>query len=324
MAALLTPAELEALRPSVERAGIRRQDSEAMRYNFRRPDRISKEQMHALQFLHERCARNMSTSFSAYLRTTVSLAVSSVDQVTYEEFLRTIADPTAFYALGIAPFDDLGALEINPNVAFALIDRMLGGHGQATPVNRPLTEIEQNVVDSVVKLLLEGLAEAWKPVTNIAFSIRARETRPQMLQVAAANEGFVVVSFHVQVGDAGGGVNLCIPSGVVETASAQFQQAWPKQRREVNAQEREWIDDHLSRAPLLVVPMIRAKLSGSAALALKPGQVLTLPLSADRPIDVFVGGLKKMTGRLAAERGRVVVAVEDRAGRPVSRSLEKA
>src|SRR6187401_856632 len=108
MAALLTPAELEALRPSVERAGIRRQDSEAMRYNFRRPDRISKEQMHALQFLHERCARNMSTSFSAYLRTTVSLAVSSVDQVTYEEFLRTIADPTAFYALGIAPFDDLG------------------------------------------------------------------------------------------------------------------------------------------------------------------------------------------------------------------------
>jgi flagellar motor switch protein FliM len=211
------------------------------------------------------------------------------------------------------------ALEISPNVAFALIDRMLGGHGQAAPVNRP-NRTERRGLSRQTSARRPGRSVEAGDEHHVQHP--ARETRPQMLQVAAANEGFVVVSFHVQVGDAGGGVNLCIPSGVVETASAQFQQAWPKQRREVNANEREWIDDHLSRAPLVVVPMIRAKISGSAALALKPGQVLTLPLAPDRPIDVFVGGLKKMTGRLAAERGRVVVAVEDRAGRPVSVSGE--
>ena len=316
MPVLLTPAELEALRPAVADA-VRARNETVTRYNFRRPDRISKEQMHALQFLHDRCARNMSTSFSAYLRTTMSMSVTSVDQLAYDEFLRTLPDPTAYYALGIAPFDELGAMEISPSVAFALIDRLLGGSGAPAPVSRALTEIEQNVVDSIVKILLEGMAEAWKPVTNLAFSIRARETRPQMLQVAAPNEGVVVVVFNVTVGEVTGSVNLCIPASVVETAAAQFVQAWPKQRRDISAQERAWINEHLGRVPVTVSPMIRTTLPASAVLALQAGEVLSLPLPADRPIDVYVGGLRKLTGRLASERGRLMVMVEDRVGRPL-------
>jgi flagellar motor switch protein FliM len=278
MASLITPEELEAIRaagPSGPRPPAA--------YDFRRPDRISKEQMHALQFLHERCARNMSTSFSAYLRTTVTLSVASVDQLAYDEFLRSVADPTAFYALGIAPFDELGALEINPADRVCADRPHARRHGEPASVNRPLSEIEQNVVDSVVKLLLEGIAEAWKPVTNLAFSIRARETRPQMLQVAAPTEGFVVVVFQMQVSNVGGTVTLCIPASVVETASAQFTQAWPKQRREASPQDRAWIAEHIARTGVPVEPMIRATLPASTVLSLEPGSVLALPLAADRP-----------------------------------------
>ena len=319
MSALLTPAELRALRPS---AHARPGTGPVAPYDFRRPDRVRKDQLHALQFLHERCARNMSTSFSAYLRTTVALSVASVEQMAYDDFLRGLADPTAFYALGIAPFDELGALEINPDVAFALIDRMLGGSGQAAPASRPLTEIEQNVVDSVVKLLLEGLSEAWKPVTNLAFSIRARETRPQMLQVAAPNESVVTVEFQVQVGQVSGLLSLSIPSSVVETASAKFVQAWPRQRRETTEQERSWMAEHLARASAPIEALLRSTLPASAVLALQPGGIVTLPLAADRPIDVTVGGLRKLKGRLGAERGRLVVKIEDRAGRSLPMPLE--
>jgi flagellar motor switch protein FliM len=310
----LSQAELDVLVAGGP-AARRPEGASVKKYNFRRPDRISKEQMRALQFLHERCARNMSTSFSAYMRTTVGLSVASVEQVSYAEFLSSVADPTAYYALAIAPFDELAALEINPGVAFALIDRMLGGSGQPTSVSRPLTEIEQNVVDSIVKILLEGLAEAWKPVTNLAFSIRARETRPQMLQVAAPNEIFVVVVFSVQVGDVKGMVNLCIPTSVVETASAQFAQAWPRQKRDVSAQERAWLLANLGCVPAPVVPLIRTTLSAEAILNLRVGDMLTLPVSADRPLDVYVGGVRKLTGTLAAEQGRLLVVVDDRAGR---------
>ena len=282
------------------------------RYNFRRPDRVSKEQMHSLHFLHERAARNLSTSLSAYLRTTINLTVASVEQFAYQEFLSSLADPTAFYSLSIKPFDELGALEISPPVAFAMIDRMLGGTGQTAPMHRPLTEIEQNVIDEVVHVLLDGLAEGWRTVASLTFGIRARETRPQMLQVAAPNEIVCSVAFDLKVGDVHGTVNLCIPTNVVETAEGQFSTVWQRQRRELTPTERQWLDENIGRVPLPVVPLIRTHIKTGAVLALKPGEIVSMPLSAESPLDVYVGGVKKLTGRLASERGRLMVQIEQR------------
>jgi flagellar motor switch protein FliM len=323
MASILSKAELDALRPAVDMVSTRAAGRAVRPYDFRRPDRISGEQIQALQFLHERCARNLSTSFSAYLRTSVSWSVASVEQSTYGGFLASAADPTSFYAIGLAPFDELAALEVHGGVAFALIDRMLGGTGPSSVLARPLTEIEQHVMDSVVKLLLEGLTDAWKPVTNLAFSIRARETRPQMLQVAAPNEVMVVVAFQLQVGEAQGLVSLSLPAAVVDSASAQFVHQWPKQRRESSPDERAWSAENLGRARVPVVPQIRTSASARTVLGLEPGDVLTLPLASDRPIDVYAGGAKKLTGRLAAEHGRLVVIVEERTGRRATAATER-
>jgi flagellar motor switch protein FliM len=313
---ILTQAEIDALLSAAGDAQRSRRKTAptgpVVRYNFRRPDRVSKEQMHALQFLHERGARNLSTSLSAYLRTTINLSVASVEQFSYQEFLSSLSDPTAFYSLSIAPFDEVGAIEINPSVAFAMIDRMLGGTGQSVAMSRPLTEIEQNVVDEVVKLLLDGLAEVWKAVTSLTFSIRGRETRPQMLQVAAPNEIVCAVIFDLKVGDVRGMISLCIPTNVVETAGTQFSSAWQRQRRELTATERAWLDENLSRVPIPIVPLIRTRLKTGAVLALKPGEIIALPLSADQPLDVYAGGVRKLTGRLAAEHSRLMVQIESR------------
>jgi flagellar motor switch protein FliM len=316
MTKILSQDEIDTLLSVAAETGRERRPAATtgpiIRYDFRRPDRISKEQIHALQFLHERSARNISTSLSAYLRTVITLTVVSVEQFSYGEFLGSLTDPTAFYSVGMAPFDELGALEINPSVAFALIDRMLGGAGEPAPVNRPLTEIEQNVVDSVVKLLLDGFAEAWKQVANLTFTIRARETRPQMLQVAAPNEIVVAVVFDLKVGEVRGQVNLCIPANVVETAGAQVARAWPRQRRELTTSERTWLDENMGRVPVPVVPQIRTRLRAGAILGLQTGEVLLLPLAADQPLDVYVGGVRKLTGRLASDHGRLLVMIETR------------
>lgn len=327
MANILSQAEIDtllAVTSDGRRSRPRTESAEGVvRYNFRRPDRVSKEQIHSLHFLHERFARNASTSFSAYLRTMVSLTVASVDQFSYGEFLDTLTDPTAFYALAVAPSDELAAIEINPSLAFAMIDRMLGGAGARTDVVRPLTEIEQNVVDAVVKRLVDGLAEAWRPVADLNFSIRGRETRPQMLQVAAHNEIIVAITFDVKAGDVQGQINLAIPTTIVETAGSQVTRAWQKQRRELSDTERAWLRENVGRVALPVVPLIRTGLSAAAILDMKPGEVLALPTPADRPIDVFVGGVRKLTGRLTADHGRLMVLVEDRCGRD-SHAIEGA
>jgi flagellar motor switch protein FliM len=105
---------------------------------------------------------------------------------------------------------------------------------------------------------------------------------------------------------------LCIPTNVVETAEGQFSNAWQRQKRELTATERSWLTENLGRVPLPVVPLIRTRLKTGAVLALKPGEVVALPLSAESPLDIYVGGVRKMTGRLASERGRLMVQIEQR------------
>ena len=98
-------------------------------YNFRRPDRISKEQLRSLHFLHDRFAHNVSTSLSAFLRSVTEVTIVSVEQFAYSEFLMSLPEQTAFYAVAIEPLEGLAAIELNPGVAFTLVDRLLGGTG---------------------------------------------------------------------------------------------------------------------------------------------------------------------------------------------------
>jgi flagellar motor switch protein FliM len=318
MGRILSQGEIDALLHSgaeiaKDNLVIEPLDRNLVRYNFRRPDRVSKDQIHALSFLHNRFARNVATSLSAYLRTITDLSVTAVEQFSYSEFLMSLSDPTAFYALAIPPFDELGALEINPAIAFAMVDRMLGGSGQSAAPDRALTEIEQNVVDSIVKILLEALAETWRPLVTLAFGIRGRETRPQMLQVAAPNEIVIMVVFDVRIGDVRGMMNLCIPASIAETMGAQFVQAWQPHHRDPTETERSWLQQNLATVELDVSAVLESKLLTSDLLALSAGDVIGLGVASDRPIDVRVGGTLKFKGRLGVSgRGRLGVRIERR------------
>src|SRR4051812_3083078 len=201
MGRILTPDEVSALLSSSSETARNTDGSHTIvsPYNFRRPDRISKDQIRSLQLMHERFARNATTSLAAYLRTMTELTVLSVEQFSYAEFLMSLPDPTAFYAIGMPPLEEVGAFEMSPAVAFTIVDRMLGGSGQTATPDRALTEIEQNVIDSVVKLLLDHLTEVWRGiVTDVSFFIQGRETRPQMLQMTGRNEVVLVLAFDLK------------------------------------------------------------------------------------------------------------------------------
>jgi flagellar motor switch protein FliM len=318
MSRTLTREDIEALleaalRPSVYNPSrVSAAPQGVTRYNFRRPDRVTKDQLHSLQFLHDRFARNVATSLSAYLRTMTELTVESVEQFSYADFLLSLSDPTAFYALSIPPFDDLAALEVNPSIAFAIVDRMLGGSGDGTAPDRALSDIEQNVIDSVVKLLLDGLSETWRAITQLSFQTRARETRPQMLQVSSPNEVVIAIRFDMRIGTARGKMNLCLPSSVIEVVGAHFGQSWHRQRRDPNEVEKSWIRENLSRVPLEATAMLEARLRTAELVALQPGDVLSLGIRADAPIEMRVGDARKFTGRLTRHAGRVGIRIERR------------
>jgi len=267
-------------------------------YNFRRPDRISKEQIRSLNFMHDRFARNVAQSLSAYLRTVTDVTMVSVEQFNYSEFLMSLPDPTAFYAISMQPFDGMAALELSPAVAFTMIDRMLGGNGSVTQLTRALTEIEQNVIDSVVRLLLENLTELWKPIAGIQFNVHGRETRPQLLQVSAPNEIFILLGFDIRVGEARGVINFALPVSFIEAAGGNVAQGMHRTRKEQSDRDRQRLIENIGRIPVEVSAGIDSQLCAADVLELREGDVISLGRSLREPVDVKVLGSSKFAGRL--------------------------
>jgi flagellar motor switch protein FliM len=173
---------------------------------------------------------------------------------------------------------------------------MLGGSGQGVTANRALTEIEQNVIDSVVKLLLENLSVTWQHITPVHFRIHGRETRPQMLQVAAPNEAMILLVFDLRIGDARGMLNLCIPTVVVETLGATFTQTWYRTQRKIGTEERTALLDNIGRVPMKVSASLSTTLSTRDFLRLRPGDVISLGLPLHSPLTVKVGAMDQFEG----------------------------
>ena len=236
--------------------------------------------------------------------------ILSVEQFTYSEFLMSLPDPTAFYALSIQPIDALCALEMNPNVAFTMIDRMLGGQGRGAAPTRALTEIEQNVIDAVVKLICDNLTETWHQIVDVTFKISGRETRPQMLQVSAPNEVVVLLGFDVRIGEARGMLNVCIPASVIESVGASFTQTWHRTRREPTVSDRRHLHDNISRVKLRVTANLDTTLPARELLMLAPGEVVSLGHLLRDPLEIRVQDSSKFTGRLVVREGLTAVRVE--------------
>lgn len=316
MSRVLSQEEIDALLVSAadhDRAGAPRKEERqqpVVNYNFRRPDRVTKDQMRSLHFLHDRFARNVSTSMSAYLRVVTEVSILSVEQFTYSEFLMSLSDPTAFYAVSMRPLEGVAALELNPAVAFTMIDRMLGGSGRGVMVNRALTEIEQNVTDGLVKLVLENLTETWRGVVDVQFRISGRDTRPQMLQIAAPNEVVLLLSFEIRIAETRGVLNLCIPASSIEAVSGSFTRSWQKTRREMSAIEHESLHENVGRVTVTLEAAIQSSIEAGDFLKLQVGDVIALDHPAHNPIEIRVNGRAKFEGAPGASTARTHVRLQ--------------
>ena len=201
-----------------------------------------------------------------------------------------------------------------------MIDRMLGGQGRGAAPTRALTEIEQNVIDAVVKLICDNLTDTRHQIVDVPFKVNGRETRPQMLQVSAPNEVVVLLGFDVRLGEARGMLNLCIPASVIESVSESFSQTAHRIRREPTESDRR----HPAGQPLAReaegVGQSRHRFrQGIARLA--TGDVVSLGHLVRQPLESRVQDSPKFSGRLMVHRW--VTAVRDRAGRAADSSARR-
>jgi flagellar motor switch protein FliM len=195
-------------------------------YDFKRPDKFSKDQIRTLQMMHETFARLTTTSLSAQLRTIVHVHVASVDQLTYEEFLRSIPNPTTLSVINMDPLKGSSIFEIDPSITFTIIDRLFGGPGEASKINRELTDIELSVIEGIIVRILGNLREAWSNVIDLRPRLGNIETNPQFAQIVPPSDMVVLITLETKVGDVEGMTNFCIPyltiEPIITKLSAQY------------------------------------------------------------------------------------------------------
>jgi flagellar motor switch protein FliM len=270
-------------------------------YNFRRPDRVSREQMRSLHFMHDRFARNFSSSLSAYLRTITEVNLVSVEQLSYQEFLLSVPDPTCFNAISIRPLEGAFALEVNPQLVFPIIDKMLGGPGEPLKSMRTMTDIEQSIFDGILKLILDDLRESWRGIIDLDFKIQARETSPQLIQIVAPNEVVLLVVFEVKMAAVVGMINLAIPSIILEPVASKFdQEMYTGYKKSANFEEARLLLESLKKCSMTACAEIRGtNLRLSDILVLQPGDIVPLAKRFDAVLDLTVDGIPRYQGYVA-------------------------
>jgi flagellar motor switch protein FliM len=315
---LLSQEEIDSVFRSLREAeGDGDPSKKAITYDFRRPDRIAKDQLRAIHLLHENFARNLAASLSAYLRAYVVVNLVSVEQFSFSEFSRCLPSPTCIASLSMKPFESSAVLELNPSLVFPILEMLLGGNVKASSkITREMTEIEQVVLDGLMRIVLNDLTQAWGGVTHIDFGIETRETEPQLLQILSPNEAVVAISLEIRIGEAAGMMNVGMPSLIIKMLRQKFDQQWSVRRTESS------LDDKARTLRLIKAASVQmdARLQGPTLaledlLALEPGNVLALDYPLERPLDLFVNGKLKFRGQLA-DTGRKKAFVIEKFNRP--------
>jgi len=274
-------------------------------YNFHRADRISQDQMRSIHLLHEYFGRNFASSLSAYLRAFVDVSLTSLEQVSYSEFIKSLPDPTLFASLGMRPLDGNIALELSPSLIFPMIDMILGGPGQALPENRNLTEIEMNIIEGVIKLAMRDLGGAWHPIMELDFFLEGKGTKAQMFQIVSPAETVIAVHLELKIGENTGMMNLCIPSRVLKLLRSKFDQQWNVRPQKATGGEAERMLELLKPIPIPLAGEIQSsKVTVDDLLKVSVGDVIELNERIGDPILLCIGGVGKFVGRIVQRRGK--------------------
>lgn len=299
MAEVLSQSEIDALLSALSTGGVEgneliiKEDDKhkVKKYDFRSPQKFSKDHIRTLEMVHDNFARIISNYLSGQLRKNVKVDIQSVEQITYEEFIHSIPNPTIITLFKMAPLQGNILLEINPDFSYQILDILLGGTGDRVSVNKEFSDIDKNIMTQVTTDLIKNLVLAWDDVLEVEPAFEELITNPTANQTLAPNEAVALLNFSVNIGTKTTYMNLCIPYLSVEKVLDKLiVQYWF--RNEVTDIAEESRKKIMSGLDVVDISM-RAELGNTEItvdefLKLVNGDILRLEVKCNEPVKVFV------------------------------------
>ena len=334
MADVLSQSEVEsllaALDPGVQESDAHQRTSHGAQitvYDFKRPERVSKEQMRAFQALHEGFSREFGAGLSGMLRTIAEIKLISVDQLTYSEFVFSLENPTCFNLVESKGLEGHLILDLNPSIVFPIVDRLLGGgrdHRVSAPPQRPLTEIELRLASRVTTLALRALENAWSNICDLQLSVTQTESNPQLVQIVPPNElkvmtfqagrdfDVVLVSFEITLGEVRGILNLCIPFNTIESKTSKLtSDSWVAYKKKtLDPRQALNLERGLARATVPVtVRLAKTTLTNRDVMNLEVGDVILTEQPASQGAEILIGSRPIFRGFPGILKGQKAIRV---------------
>jgi flagellar motor switch protein FliM len=267
----------------------------AKKYNFRRPNKFTKDQLRTLFMINENFSRIISNYLSGYLRSTINIKIASVEQVTYEEFLVSIFSPTLLTIFQMPPLTGSAVLETSHNFTSPAIDLLFGGSGRSSNKVKELTEIELRVLRKLIDKLLENMGLAWADVFKFDIAIDAMESNPQYNQIISPNETVAIITFRAEVANNQSIINLCLPYATLKEAIPNLTaQNWFATQQYADVSQVKDVEHRLGKVALgLTACCGETQLTIQEFLQLEEGDVVLLDTIVGEDMELLVEGFPK-------------------------------
>lgn len=319
MSDVLSQNEIDALLAAISTGEVKAEeiknqesDKKVRPYDFKRPNKFSKEQLHTLSMIHENFARLLTTYLSAQLRTLVQINVFVVEQMTYNEFIYSVPNPSLIGVVDFMPLKGAGIIEINPTISFSIIDRLLGGPGNFNDKIREPTEIENGIIERIFEKITRILKDAWVDIAEIEPVLEKVETNSQFVQLVSPNEAVALITLNAKIGKIEGMINICIPHIVLEPIIAKLStRIWLSASNKENTKESvHLIKDKVYKMNTDIKAVLgKAHIPVGDFVNLRLGDVITLEKDIRSGIDIYIHDQLKFTGAVGIHNNKMAVKI---------------
>lgn len=300
MADVLSQAEIDALLSAMSDGKVDAEELKTTKrvrvYDFKRPNKFSKDQIHSLENIYENYCRSLTTYLSGQLHSLVECKVLSIDQITYDEFISSLSNPTVLSVFSLNPLEGTVLMEVSLSLVFCIIDRLLGGQGQSSVTNRELTEIERAMIEHRLSQIIELIEEVWSEVDKLKPQFIMMETNPQFTQIVAPNEMVALVTLEVRIGEEVGMINICMPYLVLEPILGKLSTflLFSSQAKAASPEQRRAIQKKIEMAKVDLIALLgHAEIYVRDLLDLAKGDVIPLNQSVNDWLPIYVGEYMK-------------------------------
>lgn len=291
----------------------RRRRSEPKPYDFRRQSTLSREHVRTMQIVQETFARGFSTMLASQLRSVTQVTIQSIEQHSYDEYVRDLANPTLLTLLSLEPLVGAAIFQLPLEVAFCAIELMMGGGGHPEHPQRPLTELELQLVRGILDRAMPELRYAFEPVVQTFPKIVSQESNPQYAQIAAPTDMVIVVTYEIRIENVAGTATLCIPFSSLQphlealSATSLFGNNSPHNMAETRGR----LQEHLGETPVVVSAQFRRiEMTADQIVGLGVGDIVPLSHPLDEPLTLVVGGTPTHKARIGRKNRRLAVLID--------------